>query len=61
MVSKGGKVPEEIVIAEICEKFGWTLEQYLNQPNWFLDIIKEKMRVEGEYQRKQEKDAKRTH
>lgn len=27
----------------ICEAFGWTYHEYMDQPLWFLTLIKEKM------------------
>jgi hypothetical protein len=31
----------------ICEKFGWTHQQYLEQPKWFVDSYIGKMKVEA--------------
>ena len=27
----------------ICQEFGWTYDEYINQPNFFLTLIKEKL------------------
>ncbi len=55
----GGIVAEEFVIAEICERFGWTWEEYYSQPAHFLETIKEKMKVEQEVQAEKEREARK--
>lgn len=32
----------------ICETFGWTYDQYLDQPLPFLELIKEKMKIDAQ-------------
>jgi len=32
----------------LCEKFGWTYEEYLAQPNFFIDLIIEKIKVDNQ-------------
>lgn len=32
----------------ICEKMGWTYYEYMEQPAWFLELLKEKMRLDSE-------------
>jgi len=49
LVQGWGELDEEIIIAEICERYGWTLDEYQSQPWWFLDIIRLKLRLEGEH------------
>jgi len=51
-----GSLPEEILIAEICEKFGWTYQQYLEQPAWFVELIVEKIKMEGEEMKRRERE-----
>lgn len=29
--------------AVVCETYGWTYDEYINQPSFFLELIKEKM------------------
>ncbi len=29
-------------IIDVCERFGWTYDQYMDQPDWFLTLLKEK-------------------
>lgn len=51
-------VAEEFVVAEICERFGWTYEEYYAQPLHFLATIQEKLKVEQEVQAEKERNAK---
>jgi len=37
----------------MCERFGWTYYEYLSQPYWFIQVIKDKMEIEAEYQKKE--------
>lgn len=30
----------------ICERFGWTYYEYMSQPKPFLDLIKEKFKID---------------
>jgi len=30
----------------ICEKYGWTYEEYMNTPNDFLFVVQEMYRIE---------------
>jgi hypothetical protein len=46
----------EQVAALICREFGWTFEEYQNQPSWFIDIILEMLKAEGEEIRKRMKE-----
>lgn len=32
----------------ICENFGWTFEEYNNQPDYFIELIKQKMRIDAQ-------------
>lgn len=37
----------------ICEAFGWTYQQYHEQPLPFLNLIKEKMRLDAQRNEKE--------
>jgi len=41
-----------MIMIEICERFGWTYNEYVNQPTFFIDLIKEKMRIDSQKQNK---------
>jgi hypothetical protein len=38
-----GKVNEHMLIVTICQEFKWTYNEYMDQPLWFLTLIREKM------------------
>lgn len=37
-----------MIVVAICETFGWTYDQYLDQPTHFIDLIKDKMSVDAQ-------------
>jgi len=45
-----------MIVVAICEAFGWTYDEYLDQPTHFIDLIKDKMKVDGERAAKQGKN-----
>lgn len=45
-------------IVQVCQDFGWTYEEYLNQPSHFIALIREKMRIDG---KRQSQDLKKLH
>lgn len=49
-------MPEEMLIIEICEKFGWDYYKFLDQPAWFIELIVEKMKAEARERKKREKN-----
>lgn len=51
-----GELPEEMLIIEICEKFGWDYYQFLDQPAWFIELIVEKMKAEARERKRKEKN-----
>lgn len=32
----------------ICETFGWTYNEYMDTPQDFIDLIKEKMKIDSQ-------------
>jgi len=42
-----------MIVANLCYEMKWTYDEYLDQPIWFVDLIRLKMQLEGEYQNKQ--------
>jgi hypothetical protein len=48
---------EEIIIIEICEKFGWDYYQFLQQPIWFIELIIEKNKAEARELKRREKNS----
>lgn len=47
-----GNVDKTMMIAVICEKFGWTYYEYMNTPSWLIELIIEKMKIDYEKQNK---------
>lgn len=31
----------------ICQTFGWTYQEFMQQPTFFVDLIREKMRIDA--------------
>ncbi|GAP53547.1 hypothetical protein AHiyo6_01120 [Arthrobacter sp. Hiyo6] len=47
------QMPGAFGIVEVCERMnGWTLDQYLDAPQWFIRIIEIKMNVDNELNKK---------
>jgi hypothetical protein len=42
-------------IAAICADTGWTYQEYLSQPEWFIKILEDKYEIDAENSRKQTK------
>lgn len=47
-------------IVVVCEMYGWTYLEYLEQPDWFLTLILKKMDIDAQNQRNATEKAKRT-
>lgn len=43
----------------ICETFGWTVDEYLDQPQFFIDLIKAKMNIDSQKAEKEMKKIKK--
>lgn len=33
----------DMLMIAICQEIGWTYQEYMSQPMWVLELIKEKM------------------
>lgn len=57
MLLNGGKsnLPDELKIAVVCEKMGWSYNEYNEQPNWFIETLLLKWRSENEVNEQQQK------
>ncbi len=42
-----GKMDSDMVMIAICQEMGWTYEEYLNQPIWFINLLKAKMIIDN--------------
>lgn len=42
-----------MIVVAICKEFGWTYQEYCEQPQPFIDLIKEKMKVDAQVAQKE--------
>jgi len=49
---------DKILISEVCQRFGWTIQEYDSQPQWFIDLIVERMIHEAEEAKRADREAK---
>jgi len=42
-------------VVAICQEFGWTYYQYMEQPEWFIELLKDKLEIDAEESRKASK------
>lgn len=42
-------------MVHICKEFGWTYQEYLAQPIWFIKLIREKMIIDNKELEMQQK------
>ena len=45
-----------MLVAIVCEKMGWTYQEYMEQPDEFIDMLKMKWQAESEYATIKEKE-----
>ena len=53
-----GKADQLMQMVAICQEFGWTYEEYMRQPNFFLSLIREKLIRDNKEQEMQIKKAR---
>jgi len=41
------EIPKEVVMYRLCEKFGWTYKEIMNQPSDFIDKMITIMSIEN--------------
>jgi hypothetical protein len=39
-------------VVVICQEMGWTYQEYLDAPNWFINLLVEKMNQDGKEMKK---------
>lgn len=39
---------EEMLIVSVCQEMKWDYEQYLRQPEWFLELIRLKLEMDNQ-------------
>lgn len=47
-----------MLIVYVCQEFKWDYTTYINQPQWFLDLIHKKMEIDGIKQKNEESKSK---
>jgi len=38
----------EMEIVAVCQEMGWTYYEYMEQPNWFLELVRMKLQMDSE-------------
>jgi hypothetical protein len=54
-----GKLDWNMQMVVICEKFGWTYDQFLDQPMFFIELIREKMKIDVQLEKNAMSQMKR--
>lgn len=54
-----GKMDGQMQIVAVCQEFGWTYDEYMSQPAWFLTLIREKLIRDAKAQERDLKHIKR--
>lgn len=45
-------------IVGICQEMGWTHKEYIEQPMWFIQLLKDKLQIDSDSMNKQLNKAK---
>jgi len=45
-------------IVAVCQEMGWTYYEYMSQPTWFLDLLREKLIIDSEKTKREIQKAK---
>ena len=40
-------------VVSICQEMGWTYNEYMNQPQWFLDLLEDKLKIDSDNAKKE--------
>ena len=46
-------------IVSICQVMGWGYQKYMEQPEWFIDLLQDKLQIDSKNIRDQINRAKR--
>lgn len=41
-----GNLRGELITLELCQVYGWTYQEFYSQPQWFIDLAIEKLKVD---------------
>lgn len=53
-----GRADPLMQMVAICQEFGWTYDEYMSQPNFFLTAIREKITRDNKQQELEAKKAR---
>lgn len=53
-----GRLHPDMQVAMLCEKMGWTFQQYCSQPDWFIDLLLIKGNLDSQYQKREIRKAR---
>jgi len=51
------RINDDMLIVVICQEYGWTYEQYMSQPFWFIRLVQEKMSRDSKERNRANKKA----
>jgi len=51
-----GKIDEVMFMLIICQEVGWTYQEYMSQPTWFIEALRQKMVLDN---KRSEMEAKK--
>lgn len=54
-----GAVQDDVVIVQVCKNMGWTYAEYLDQPQWFVELATDMIRIESKEQERRIKHSKK--
>lgn len=54
-----GAVPDDVVIVQVCKNMGWTYSDYIEQPQWFVELVADMIRIESKEQERRIKHSKK--
>lgn len=41
------KLDDTMFMIDVCERFGYTYNEYLDLPVWFVELLREKARIDS--------------
>lgn len=51
----GGELSEELTATLLCDKLGWTYDEFLDTPVWFVKALLGKIQADNQYAERQSK------
>ena len=41
------RLTEEMKVMSLCQEMHWTYDDYMAQPEWFIELLYQKLRIDG--------------